>query len=776
VFQYVNRHQGNGKSDISYPKLTYKLGDLITWSRRGFSYSADSYIIVGSDTESETEVNQETDDSGLDGEELEVIQETADSESDSEEFADGAIIYHVYDGSGESESEGSTEIRLQSRLQEEFTPCNMDSLYDLELPEGLTFEQAAGYVEQAASDLSYNYDRYYKLQPYFSEGNNLKYMVVRQDGTITFTNLDAKVQNMEISELEEEFTKCGTYLVYDYGNNALEQTSMDMSKWVSYKEMLLDYAYTYQNKETLYIAVQTKNDAALGTWNEDDFYAVGAKRYEWVCSMWEVLLLGAIAAAIGALFLLVVFLILQPKTEKTKLRGFDRWFTEAAACFAFGSAGLVAFAGITLTDWLANENEAFSVALRMQCFVAGMFITFSLLYLLLLLYSGSLLRRIKARSLWTGSLLYYILHNIKRFFKKIENAVKKVAGLLVNNRLFIVRSLGPYILFVLLQPFALLPGLLVDSGGVIVFCLFLVFLIDVAVGVFLYQNDRAREKIVQGISRICDGEVEYQIDTERMYGENRVIAQAVNRIGEAVKNAVQISMKDERLKTDLITNVSHDIKTPLTSIINYVDLLKRENIPNEKAQEYIRILDEKSQRLKQLTLDLVEASKISSGNITLEMEPLNACELLKQAVGEYEDKFEGKRLQIMTKYPDEDKVMLYADSRRMWRILENLFTNIYKYAMDGTRVYVDLGTADGRIIIIIRNISAQPLNIPADELTQRFIRGDSSRSTEGSGLGLSIAKNLAIAQGGSFRIDLDGDLFKVTLEFPVYQEKGESSK
>ena len=311
---------------------------------------------------------------------------------------------------------------------------------------------------------------------------------------------------------------------------------------------------------------------------------------------------------------------------------------------------------------------------------------------------------------------------------------------------------------------------------------------------------------MEGITRISEGDLAYQIDTEKMYGENKVMAEAVNQIGNAVQNAVTISMKDERLKADLITNVSHDIKTPLTSIINYVDLLKREDIQNEKAQEYIGILDEKSQRLKRLTLDLVEASKISSGNITLKMGQLNVSELFTQAIGEYEDKWKEKGLQIVADVEPkegEKPYLIWADSDRTWRVLNNLFGNIYKYAMQGTRVYCDVrrttamkhcyaaddmcqtgkresrntnetydasATNENRIEITVKNISAQPLNIAADELTERFIRGDVSRSTEGSGLGLSIAKNLVKAQGGEFEIYLDGDLFKVSIDFPAYTD------
>ena len=273
--------------------------------------------------------------------------------------------------------------------------------------------------------------------------------------------------------------------------------------------------------------------------------------------------------------------------------------------------------------------------------------------------------------------------------------------------------------------------------------------------------------IVEGINRIRAGEVEYKLDTEKLSRTNKTLAEAVNNIGEGIDNAVKTSMKDERLKTDLITNVSHDIKTPLTSIINYVDLLKRQHITQEPAKEYIDILESKALRLKDLTDDLVEASKISSGSIILNLEVLDLAELMKQTMGELSDKLEENHLKLVADITKEPAIV-YGDSRRMWRIMENLFQNICKYAMEGTRVYTEITVDAEKVYLKLKNVSKAQMNIHADELTERFIRGDSSRSTEGSGLGLFIAKSLTNAQGGNFEIQLDGDLFKVNIDFPFY--------
>ena len=246
----------------------------------------------------------------------------------------------------------------------------------------------------------------------------------------------------------------------------------------------------------------------------------------------------------------------------------------------------------------------------------------------------------------------------------------------------------------------------------------------------------------------------------------------VNDIASGFSNAIQESLKSERLKTELITNVSHDIKTPLTSIINYVDLLKKENIQDEKVKEYIEILDKKSQRLKKLTEDLVEASKVSSGNVKLNFESIAIKELFNQTIGEFKDRFEEKNLKIEVGMPEED-IKIKADSRYLYRIIENLFSNITKYALESSRVYIDVkeenrdSNNQKYINISMKNISKDKLNISSDELMQRFVRGDRSRYTEGSGLGLSIAKSLTELQGGKFDIIIDGDLFKVEIDWPI---------
>lgn len=317
------------------------------------------------------------------------------------------------------------------------------------------------------------------------------------------------------------------------------------------------------------------------------------------------------------------------------------------------------------------------------------------------------------------------------------------------------------------------------TAGTTVVLILMLILIGILVIISLLRAAVGRDRILTGIKKMNAGDMNYQIPEEGLTGDNLVLAREVNHIGDGIREAVAISMKDERLKADLITNVSHDIKTPLTSIINYVDLLKRENIEDEKVKEYIAVLDAKSQRLKQLTDDLVEASKISSGNIILHFERIDLIELLHQSIGEFSEKFEGRGL-IPVLRTENGSACIEADSRRIFRVIENLFSNVIKYALPGTRVYIDVedkNSESGTLVqVAVKNISENPVSVSGDELTERFIRGDESRTTEGSGLGLSIAKNLTVAMNGQLNVKVDGDLFKVILQFPKLEEQKETEQ
>ena len=272
-------------------------------------------------------------------------------------------------------------------------------------------------------------------------------------------------------------------------------------------------------------------------------------------------------------------------------------------------------------------------------------------------------------------------------------------------------------------------------------------------------------RLQDAAGRMAKGELDYQVELDGMHGPFKGHAENLNAIRDGLSHALDQKMRSERMKTELITNVSHDIKTPLTSIVNYVDLLSKEKPENERMQTYIEALGRQSARLRKLIEDLVEASKASTGNLPVDLQPCELGVLLEQAAGEYQERMEQKGLELVTHAPEEP-VMVLADSRRIWRVLDNLLGNICKYALAGTRVYVDLEKG-AEASLTLRNISRDRLNVSPDELMERFVRGDASRSTEGSGLGLSIAKSLMELQHGKLEIAIDGDLFKATVRLPL---------
>ena len=270
----------------------------------------------------------------------------------------------------------------------------------------------------------------------------------------------------------------------------------------------------------------------------------------------------------------------------------------------------------------------------------------------------------------------------------------------------------------------------------------------------------------KGGEKLARGDFSSPIDTKYLIGDFKRYGQELNDVQSGLEQAVQEQMKAEHLKTELITNVSHDIKTPLTSIVNYVDLLKKEDMPSSAAREYVDVLDRQSKRLKKLTEDLVEASKASSGALNVELQPTDVNVLLSQIEGEYQERLAACHLTLVTQ-PPAPGTMIQADSRLLSRVMDNLVSNVCKYAMENTRVYVTAAVRDGQAVISFKNVSRDELNISPDELMERFVRGDASRHSEGSGLGLSIARSLVQLQGGTFALSIDADLFRADIVFPL---------
>lgn len=628
-------------------------------------------------------------------------------------------------------------------VEERYAPVGYDSITAYAEEQKLTTTQLQELYQDLESTLPVIYNDYFAYTEnleLFSPGmTNMRYFVIPksveqispEDFTKKiYTNMKSfgKEKFSSSEELLDYIRSYQDYLIYDSGDMSYDSNGMpiSLSELSSYVK---SYPPSVDGDYILAVAVDTDYKAS-------DKLAQYKKQYEEIAPVSRMAVYGVILGAVLYLLTMVYLTLAAGRSTEEDgqivLNRFDRMHTEPAALSLMIPAWLIL---VLVSNGVSVRN------LEMREFaLAGGVTTFALNLLFLIGYI-SLVRRIKAHTLWKNSVFCMVCNlfgEIMRNRKTTTKTMLSYAGFLLGNVVLLI--MGEF--------------------GIVLLAFF-----DLGVGVFLLRQAVQRQKILDGIKKISAGELTAQIPMEQISGDNRVFAEAVNQMGSGLSAAVEKSVRDERLKSDLITNVSHDIKTPLTSIINYVDLLKREDIQNERARNYIAILEDKALRLKHLTDDLVEASRISSGNVKLELNRLNFQELIQQTNGEFSEKFENKGLKLVVDMPEEP-VVIVADGRRLWRVIENLYNNTAKYAMPNTRVYVELTTVGHMVRFSIKNISEQPLNINADELTERFIRGDVARSTEGSGLGLSIARNLTELQKGSFNIYLDGDLFKATIIFP----------
>lgn len=578
----------------------------------------------------------------------------------------------------------------------------------------------------------------------YTEGStNLTYLFADKETQTIYTNKKAYSSYAQLEQnLEKIFKEKAYAVVYPELSECVTNIpGADLQVW----NHTIDQSF--DTKDFVFaVSVDTKFSVA-------DSMADEAENYETYSKLMFPMLAGAVFGSVLWLIGMVWLTVTagrKPEDEEIHLNGFDRWYTEIAAGAVIG----IWLAGtIILGTLIANSSLGYSyavVTVIVTCLICG---TYTMAWFLIGYLS--LVKRIKAGTLWKNSLIRKVLKWIGKCSGKLadfvrafsRNTAEKIKVLLVGGAFLFLQFLIIGCIF----------------GGAEVFLLALMA-VDVAAMIFVIRKADGLDLIMDGLKKISDGELQYKIKTDTLTGKQKVMAEYINNIGGGLDAAVENSLKKERMQTELITNVSHDLKTPLTSIINYVDLMKRENPTDPKIQEYLRILDEKSQRLKVLTEDVVEASKASTGNIKLEMNDIDFVEMVQQVIGEFEEKFQEKNLTMMVHFTDEPSI-IYADGQRMWRVLENVFGNVVKYAMEGTRVYAEISNRNKKVTFSLKNISAQPLNISADELTERFIRGDVARNTEGSGLGLSIAKSLTELQGGEFKLYLDGDLFKVMITF-----------
>ena len=593
---------------------------------------------------------------------------------------------------------------------------------------------------------------------YLEEGNtNLTYLYINTDTKRVETN-KSEYRNYEDAKKNLEEMKSGEHVKYMFVYPKLKdfETNMNVSasgEWEVVKSQSASGA------SGIIFAASVDTSYPI----QDQFYE-GRESYDQNVPFLRYSIIALTAGAV--LFLvsagwLAVVSGKRPEDEEIHLSAFDGWKTElgaAAVIIIWLLVTWIAIGADYLTESWSELDEAVSYYTESLSGVprlySGMFsqalgmsdVTMVFLYgvfTFLCFFWGftSFVRRFRAKRLWKGSLLY---------------AVLRFTGRVMDARTVTVRAGIIFFVFLSVQWLAILAR----SGPTVLLAL----AVDIAAVWFVLSGAMTKNKIKKGIEEIAGGNLEHRIEADGLRGEDKELAEKVNDIGSGLNKAVDEAMRNERLKTDLITNVSHDIKTPLTSIINYVDILKRSDIADEKVLGYLDILEAKAQRLKTLTEDVVEASKVSSGNITLEYMDVDLREMVRQTEGELAEKFAARNLTVVLNMPEEPAV-IHVDGRRMWRVLENIFGNAAKYAMPGTRVYADLTLSADKVEFSLKNVSEQQLNFSADELTERFIRGDLSRSTEGSGLGLSIAKSLTDMQGGEFELYLDGDLFRVNIRF-----------
>ena len=548
-------------------------------------------------------------------------------------------------------------------------------------------------------------------------------------------------QEFDVEAVLMEAKTMGNYLIYDLVD---KEFGTDINGMADYffgggNQMLWP-----ADDMTLIIGIDTELSA------EDDIYEA-SREYEQLHPWIKVCIFCGLVSLMGWIISLVYLTLATGRRtgeEKIHLNPIDKIKTEIlVAAFIFMMAELVILiAKVNSEEWAVYGIIVASGTVSLV--IDGLFLIFYL----------SMVRRMKAEMLWETSVACWLERGIRKVFARQKTTVRVLLLFAGHMAVCFVLAVGAFYY----QSVTALVLLLLFSAGECYMIL---------------RKAVEQYQIRLGVEKIRDGALSGKIDIEQLHGEEKSLAEAINNIGEGLLHAVDDSTKNERMKADLITNVSHDIKTPLTSIINYVNLMKLEKIDNERVQGYIKILDEKSQRLKQLTADLVEASKISSGNVKLDIQVIDLVELVYQTSGEFNEKFEQKELTIVTKLP-KTAVLIRADGRQLYRVIENLYNNVAKYALEKTRVYVDIAYVEEKVVFSIKNVSERSLareNSNAGDLTERFIRGDSSRTTEGSGLGLSIAKSLTVLMGGVFDIKVDGDLFKASITFPQYVDENSSN-
>ncbi len=591
-------------------------------------------------------------------------------------------------------------------------------------------EQMYTKLEEACEDL---YERYTELTTVQDESwsaqapSNLLYCVENTSTGEVYTNTSAQSYDEAVKKAEEEENYTSLYEGERSFNIVVTNPERILNSEAS--EWFMQERFVGTN-EKVYLSVDLSFPVRDELQQWADYYEQ-RENILWGAGI------GTLATLAVLLFCFVLSLMgagRKKGVDEPQLLRFDELPTELALGF-YLIFGILAY--LVLSGW-----QSLSSSLPGDETIQAVLFAV-LLWMIFLSACLSLVRRIRCGTLWRNSVVWML----RRTWQRVDS-FRAVSWQLI----FIY--LGFFILNILFL-------LLFRRTGVV-----LVILLDMAVLLYLMRDMAGKQSVYEGIHQLSRGDMKYRIDTSALSGETLELGKAVNEMGDSLCDALEAIVKNERLKAELITNVSHDLKTPLTSIVNYIDLIKRENLQDERLRYYVDVLDQKSQRLKQLTEDLVEVSKISSGNIELEIVRMQLQSMLMQACGEFEERFEERGLHLIWDM-DREPIFIMADGSQLWRILENLLGNIYKYAQEQTDVRVELWREEETAVIGLRNISREQLGVDADELMSRFVRGDASRSTEGSGLGLSIAQNLTELLEGSFQLQIDGIVFTVFLRFPM---------
>ena len=478
-------------------------------------------------------------------------------------------------------------------------------------------------------------------------------------------------------------------------------------------------------------------------------FEYGYSYYQQIVNKYEKCLELGIPMGLLSLIFFVVYMIMNFKLPKTK-REFWNYYNKIPLEIIVTLLSI----DIALIVTIAEEPNAF---VNQFCIIPIFILLF---YFILIIKQLSNFERKRDffKTSWCVRVIIWLLKKMKSGIKEMRNAIKQNKDFDLTKKIVTVAILCVVAEFIVLT---------MSGAWIEFFVLIILFGIQLWFLIYFVNKLGYLNEIMKGVHRIKEGEINYKIEEKNdIYFSS--LANDINNISQGLENSIEQRIKSERMKSELITNVSHDLKTPLTSIINYVELIKKEeNIQPEYLKDYVQVLDKKSKRLKILIEDLFEASKASTGNIELELVRLDLKQLLQQSIGELEDKLEEANLSLRVNLTEEDTYVL-ADGRRLYRVFENLLCNISKYSLKNTRVYIDVTKEDGKIITTMKNISSYELNFDPDEIMERFKRADESRNTEGSGLGLAIARDLVGLQGGKMSIEIDGDLFKAKVVMNEY--------